>query len=128
MARIKPVPFVRGQMVFDFLRPELGRLAKKNDEQVRKKNRKKLHRRLLEWMDTDVRDIPSEVIVQLDELMAQRINEVQSKWTAEDEAERRGLDIRKLSKLSKHDGRYFEPCSSVPSGHNSSSLFDDSMD
>lgn len=115
-------------MVFDFLRPELGRLAKKNDEQVRKKNRKKLHRRLLEWMDTDVRDIPSEVIVQLDELMAQRINEVQSKWTAEDEAERRGLDIRKLSKLSKHDGRYFEPCSSVPSGHNSSSLFDDSMD
>lgn len=122
------LPFIRGQLVFDFYKSEVGRLAKKSDELQRRKRRKQLRKRLLQWMDTEVRDIPAEVLVQLDELMRQRIKEVQAKWTPEDEADRRGLDVRKLGKLTKHDGRYFDPCSSIPSGSSEPSLFDEGMD
>lgn len=103
-----PVPLVEGQLVFDFYKAEVGRLVKKRKEKIKQRKRKQLSKRLLSWMDTDVCDIPEEIIHQLDSLIAERKREIQSSWTSEDEAERRGLDIRNLNKLASHDNRYFE--------------------
>jgi len=103
-----PVPLAEGQLVFDFYKPEVGRLIKKRKEKIKQRNRRKLGKQLLSWMDTTVCDIPEEIIVQLDELMRQRRMEIQSKWTPEDEAERRGIDVKNLNRLASHDNRYFE--------------------
>lgn len=103
-----PVPLAEGQLVFDFYKPEVGRLIKKRKEKIKQRKRKQLSKRLLSWMDTDVCDIPEEIIHQLDALIEERKREIQSRWTSEDEAERRGLDVRHLNKLASHDNRYFE--------------------
>lgn len=102
-----PVPLVEGQLVFDFYKAEVGRLVKKRKEKIKQRKRKQLSKRLLSWMDATVTDIPDDILHQLDALIEERKREIQSRWSAEDEGERRGLDIRNLNKLSSHDGRFF---------------------
>jgi hypothetical protein len=104
------------QMVFDFFKSEAGKLIRKRKEKIKQRNRKQLSKRLLSWMDSDVNDIPPDVLHQLDALIESRKREVQSRWSAIEEAERKGLDTRNLNKLSCHDGRYFESKVNVAGG------------
>ncbi len=104
------------QMVFDFFKSEAGKLIKKRKEKLKQRKRKQLSKRLLSWMDTQVTDIPDDVLLQLDALIEERKREIQSRWTPLDEAERKGLDVRNLNKLSSHDGRYFESKVNVAGG------------
>ena len=101
-------PFDRSQKVFDFMQPEVGRMAKRSEERIRKKNRKSEKRKLLSWMDMDVTEIPDDVLLKLDELILQRKKVIQSNWTVKDEADRRGVDVRDISKLAMSEGRLFE--------------------
>jgi hypothetical protein len=104
------------QMVFDFFKCEASGLIRKRKEKIKQRKRKQLSKRLLSWMDMTVTDIPEEIIHQLDALIDERKREIQSRWSPIDEAERKGLDVRNLNKLSSHDGRYFESKVNVAGG------------
>ena len=97
-------------MVFDFVRPsDVSKLIKRSNASIKKRCERRREKDLYEWMEMDCTDIPPEIELQLDELIYQRKMIEQSKWTIADEAERHGIDITDLTKLSMSNGLFCNP-------------------